>query len=159
MGIFNQNRGTTRRSAASTLIAKGCAVSGELKVENDIHIDGILNGQLHVEGTLVVAESGRVKGDIFAKQLIVNGIIDGNCHAEHIQVLEKGRVSGKIWSNNLSIEPGGKFFGEAAELPDKEVVTLKSKDKKTAAVRTQEAQATATVTATNDDKHLARKSA
>lgn len=82
---------------------------------------------MHVEGTLVVAESGRVKGDIYAKQLIVNGLLDGNCHAEHIQVLAKGRVSGKIWSNNLSIEPGGKFFGEAAELPEKEVVTLKEK--------------------------------
>ncbi|AQM69973.1 Polymer-forming cytoskeletal [Vibrio sp. B1FIG11] len=82
---------------------------------------------MHVEGTLVVAESGRVKGDIYAKQLIVNGLLDGNCHAEHIQVLAKGRVSGKIWSNNLSIEPGGKFFGEAAELPEKEVVTLKDK--------------------------------
>ncbi|MCV3264081.1 hypothetical protein OGZ01_21800 [Vibrio harveyi] len=27
----------------------------------------------------------------------------------------------------MSIEPGGKFFGEAAELPEKEVVTLKDK--------------------------------
>ncbi len=80
---------------------------------------------------MVVAESGRVKGDIYAKQLIVNGLLDGNCHAEHIQVLAKGRVSGKIWSNNLSIEPGGKFFGEAAELPEKEVVTLKDKSTET----------------------------
>ncbi|UMM05090.1 polymer-forming cytoskeletal protein [Vibrio campbellii] len=127
MGIFNQNRGTTSGSSASTLVAKGCSVSGELKVESDIQVDGIIEGQLHVEGALVVAESGRVKGDIYAKQLIVNGLLDGNCHAEHIQVLAKGRVSGKIWSNNLSIEPGGKFFGEAAELPEKEVVTLKNK--------------------------------
>ncbi|CAE6966867.1 Polymer-forming cytoskeletal [Vibrio sp. B1ASS3] len=86
---------------------------------------------MHVEGTLIVAESGRVKGDIYAKQLIVNGLLDGNCHAEHIQVLAKGRVSGKIWSNNLSIEAGGKFFGEAAELPEKEVVTLKEKSTET----------------------------
>ncbi|MFZ3511505.1 polymer-forming cytoskeletal protein [Vibrio harveyi] len=127
MGIFNQNRGTTSSPTASTLIAKGCTVSGELKVESDIQIDGIVEGQLHVEGTLVVAESGRIKGDVYAKQLVINGVLDGNFHAEHIQVLAKGRVSGKIWSNNLSIEPGGKFFGEAAELPEKEVVTLKDK--------------------------------
>lgn len=101
MGIFDKNRGTTSSSAASTLIAKGCTVSGELKVENDVQIDGIVDGQLNVEGTLVVAESGRVTGDVYAKQLIINGILDGNCHAEHIQVLTKGRVSGKIWSNNL----------------------------------------------------------
>ncbi|WP_229653505.1 polymer-forming cytoskeletal protein, partial [Vibrio parahaemolyticus] len=39
-------------------MAKGCTVSGELKVENDVQIDGIVDGQLNVEGTLVVAESG-----------------------------------------------------------------------------------------------------
>ncbi|MGR5134102.1 bactofilin family protein [Vibrio alfacsensis] len=155
MGIFNQNRGTARRSAASTLIAKGCTVSGELKVESDIQIDGILSGQLHVEGTLVIAESGRVKGDIFANQLIVNGVIDGNCHAEHIQVLAKGRVSGKIWSNNLSIEPGGKFFGEAAELPDKEVVALQNKTSES----TVQKASTLKVNSANSEKQAACKSA
>ncbi|ELI5411525.1 polymer-forming cytoskeletal protein [Vibrio parahaemolyticus] len=150
MGIFDKNRGTTSSSAASTLIAKGCAVSGELKVENDVQIDGIVDGQLNVEGTLVVAESGRVTGDVYAKQLIINGILDGNCHAEHIQVLTKGRVSGKIWSNNLSIEPGGKFFGEAAELPEKEVVSLKGKAQESATAKDNSA---------NTEKRLARKSA
>ncbi len=28
----------------------------------------------------------------------------------------------------MSIEPGGKFFGETAEFPDDEVVSLKSKE-------------------------------
>ncbi|MCE3220633.1 polymer-forming cytoskeletal protein [Vibrio diabolicus] len=150
MGIFNQNRGTTSSSAASTLIAKGCAVSGELKVENDVQIDGIVDGQINVEGTLVVAESGRVNGEIYAKQLIINGMMDGNCHAEHIQVLAKGRVSGRIWSNNLSIEPGGKFFGEAAELPEKKVVTLKGKAQENASTKENN---------TNNEKRPARKSA
>ncbi|MDF2153069.1 polymer-forming cytoskeletal protein [Vibrio sp. CAU 1672] len=132
MGIFNSNRGTKNRATASTLIAKGCTISGELKVESDIQIDGMVEGQVHVEGTLVVAETGRVKGDVYAKQLIINGMLDGKCHAENIQVLAKGRVSGTIWSNNLSIETGGKFFGEAAELPEKEVVTLKTQTADTA---------------------------
>ncbi len=138
MGIFDK---TVEQRVAQQLqlIAKGCTVSGELKVENDVQIDGIVDGQLNVEGTLVVAESGRVTGDVYAKQLIINGILDGNCHAEHIQVLTKGRVSGKIWSNNLSIEPGGKFFGEAAELPEK-VVSLKGKVQESATAKRQQRQ-------------------
>lgn len=90
----------------------------------------MVDGQLHIEGVLVVAESGRVKGEVFAKQLVVNGILEGDCHAEQIQILANGRVKGKVWSNNLSIEPGGKFFGETAELPEKEVVSLKSQTSK-----------------------------
>ncbi|MGR5177405.1 polymer-forming cytoskeletal protein [Vibrio parahaemolyticus] len=128
MGIFSKNSGTTSRSTAATLIAKGCTISGKLKLENDIQVDGTVDGQVHVEGSLVVAESGRVKGEVFAKQLIVNGMLEGDCHAEHIQILSNGRVKGKIWSNNLSIEPGGKFFGETAELQEKEVVNLKASE-------------------------------
>lgn len=130
MGIFSKNSGAKSRSAASTLIAKGCVISGKLKLENDIQVDGIVEGQLHIEGVMVVAESGRVKGEVYAKQLIVNGILEGDCHAEQIQILANGRVKGKVWSNNLSIEPGGKFFGETAELPEKEVVTLKEQARK-----------------------------
>jgi cytoskeletal protein CcmA (bactofilin family) len=135
MGIFSKNSGTKSRSAASTLIAKGCVISGKLKLENDIQVDGIVEGQLHIEGVMVVAESGRVKGEIYAKQLIVNGMLEGDCHAEQIQILANGRVKGKVWSNNLSIEPGGKFFGETAELPEKDVVTMTSQAKKDKTVK------------------------
>ncbi|WP_182008980.1 polymer-forming cytoskeletal protein [Vibrio sp. B1FLJ16] len=129
MGIFSRNRGTKSRSAAATLIAKGCAVSGKLKLENDIQVDGKVDGQLNVEGALVISESGYVKGETFAKKLIVNGTIEGVCHAEHIQILSKGQVKGKIFSQNLSIEPGGKFFGETAELPKEEIVAINPKSK------------------------------
>jgi cytoskeletal protein CcmA (bactofilin family) len=84
----------------------------------------MIDGQLYAEQSLVVSESGRIHGEVYASQIIVNGIIDGECHADHIQILAQGRVNGKIWSNNLSIEPGGKFFGETAELQEKEVVKL-----------------------------------
>ncbi len=124
MGIFNRNRRTTSSTATSTIIAKGCSVSGEFKVDNDIQIDGKVTGQMHVEGTLIVAESGELNGEVYAKQLIVNGLLDGNCYADRVQVLSKGSVSGKVWSSNLSIEPGGKFSGEAAEMPQTEVANF-----------------------------------
>ncbi len=79
---------------------------------------------MNVEGALVISESGCVKGEVFAKRLIVNGTLDGSCHAESIQILSKGQVKGKIYSENLSIEPGGKFYGETAELPKEEVVAI-----------------------------------
>ncbi len=129
MGIFSRNRGAKSRSAAATLIAKGCVVSGKLKLENDIQVDGKVDGQLNVEGTLVISESGYVKGEVIAKRMVVNGVIEGVCHAEHIQVLSKGQVKGKILSQNLSIEPGGKFFGETAELPKEDVVSINTKSK------------------------------
>ncbi|MGF1751150.1 MULTISPECIES: bactofilin family protein [Vibrio] len=127
MGIFSKNSGTTSRATTTTLIAKGCTISGKLKLENDIQVDGFLEGQVNVEGAIIIAESGRVKGEVFAKHIIINGLFEGDCHADHIQILSNGRVKGKVWSNNLSIDPGGKFFGETAELPNSDVVDLGTK--------------------------------
>ncbi len=127
MGIFNKNGGAKSRSAATTLIAKGCVVSGKLKLESDIQVDGRVDGQLNVDGALVISESGYIKGEVFAKRLVVNGTLEGSCHAERIQILSKGQVKGKIFSQNLSIEPGGKFYGETSELPKEEVVAINTK--------------------------------
>ncbi|MCW8347453.1 polymer-forming cytoskeletal protein [Vibrio sp. ZSDZ65] len=124
MGIFSKNSGTTSRATTTTLIAKGCTISGKLKLENDIQVDGYVDGQVNVEGAIVIAESGRVKGEVFAKHVVINGMFEGDCHADHIQILSNGSVKGKIWSNNLSIDPGGSFFGETAGLAENEVVEL-----------------------------------
>lgn len=86
----------------------------------------MIEGQCNVQGTLIISETGRVKGEIHAERLIVNGIVEGECHAPHMQVLGKGKVNGKVRSNDLCIEPGGKFIGENSELPGNEVVQLNS---------------------------------
>ncbi len=77
----------------------------------------------------MISESGNVEGEVFAKELIVNGMLEGTCHAESVLILSKGQVNGKICTNNLSIEQGGKFFGETAQLPKEEAVELNTKNK------------------------------
>ena len=111
MGIFSkQSRAKSQRSA-TTLIAKGCSVSGQLRLENNIQVDGSIDGQIHVEKTLVISESGVVSGEIFAQHVIVNGEFEGTCHADKIEILNKGQVTGTLYSDDLSIEQGGRFNG------------------------------------------------
>lgn len=80
----------------------------------------------------MVSESGQVKGDIFASKVVINGIFEGTCHADKIEVLAKGRVSGTIYTDDLSIEQGGKFNGVTHPAKPKEqqieqhVVEIKS---------------------------------
>ena len=50
-------------------------------------------------------------GEITTDRLIINGEFEGTCHAERIEILSQGCVSGTVYSDNLSIEPGGKFTG------------------------------------------------
>ncbi|MDE1330039.1 polymer-forming cytoskeletal family protein [Vibrio sp. 1180_3] len=125
MGIFSkQSRAKSQRSA-TTLIAKGCAINGQLKLESDIQIDGSVEGQIHVDKTIVISETGIVSGELFAEHLIINGEFEGTCHATKIEILSKGSVTGSIYSDDLSIEHGGRFNGVTYPAPEKQVVELK----------------------------------
>lgn len=76
-----------------------------------MQVDGQIDGQIHVEKSLVISESGIVSGEIYAEHVIVNGEFEGTCHADKIEILSKGRVNGSIYSDDLSIEQGGRFNG------------------------------------------------
>ncbi|MFC0058556.1 bactofilin family protein [Vibrio inusitatus] len=95
-----------------------------------MHVDGTVIGQVSVEQSLIVSQSGRVIGDIFAGKVIVNGIIDGSCHATSIEILENGQVKGTIYTDDLSIERGGKFNGDTKPSEKEHVVELSPKENK-----------------------------
>ena len=127
MGIFGGQNRIKSQSSTTTLIAEGCTVNGHLKVANQLQIDGHVEGQIEAENQLKISESGNVLGEITTEHLIINGHFEGICHATRIEILSCGRVSGTVYSDNLSIEPGGKFMGitnpsektaSAQEIPD-----------------------------------------
>ncbi|QXO15752.1 MULTISPECIES: bactofilin family protein [Vibrio] len=111
MGIFSKQSRAKSQHSATTLIAKGCSISGQLRLESNIQVDGSIEGQIQVEKSLVISECGYVSGDIIAEHVIINGEFEGTCHADKIEILSKGRVNGHIYSDDLSIEQGGRFNG------------------------------------------------
>ena len=94
-----------------------------------MQVDGQIEGKLRLEKGLVVSHSGRLKGEIYADKIVVNGLIEGTCIANAIEILDKGVVSGTIYCDNLSIEIGGKFFGTTHPAEQKQVVELTPKEK------------------------------
>ncbi|MCW8329775.1 polymer-forming cytoskeletal protein [Photobacterium sp. SDRW27] len=94
-----------------------------------MQVDGVIEGKLRIEKNLVVSNTGHLKGEVYADKIVVNGLIEGTCCANTIEILKKGVVSGTIYSDNLSIERGGKFFGSTHPAEQKQVVELTPKDK------------------------------
>jgi len=76
-----------------------------------LQIDGHVEGEIEANKQIMISGSGSVLGDINTDRLIINGHFEGVCRAEYIEILSCGQVSGTIYSDNLSIEPGGKFMG------------------------------------------------
>ncbi|WP_110573084.1 bactofilin family protein [Marinomonas alcarazii] len=111
MGIFGGQNRAKSQSATTTLIAEGCTINGQIKVDNHLQIDGNVEGQIEATKQIKISVSGDVQGEITTDRLIINGKFEGICRANYIEILSCGCVSGTIYSDNLSIEPGGKFTG------------------------------------------------
>ena len=128
MGIFSKESGTTSQRSATTVIASECRITGTIQLSCDIQIDGKVEGNISSEKTVVISNSGYVKGEIFADKIIVNGQVEGSCYANAIQILEKGKVNGSSYSDNLSIEQGGLFLGKMYPMEKSAIVDINKKE-------------------------------
>ena len=59
----------------NTIIGKGSAISGNMKVNGFIRVDGDIDGSLETDGNVIVGENARIRGDLTAKSVIVVPII------------------------------------------------------------------------------------
>lgn len=94
------------------LISIGTDITGDIKSNGDIRIDGSLNGSLNTVGKLVIGPTGKVNGEIVCKNSEVSGIIEGKITVSQLLTLKvSSKILGDINTSKLSIEPGAKFSG------------------------------------------------
>lgn len=89
-----------------------------------MQIDGYVEGKIISEKTLIISASGRVKGEIIAEKVIINGLFDGECYANAVEILQQGKAHGTIHCDDLSIERGGSFLGNTLPTATDEIVHL-----------------------------------
>ena len=99
--------------ARVTLIAAGTRVTGEITGATEVHVEGEVDGDVHVDGTVVVGAEGRVKGEIGARTVRVAGKVAGNLRgSERVEVLPSGSAEGDIAAPRVVIAEGAFFKGK-----------------------------------------------
>lgn len=94
------------------LISFGTDITGDIKSNGDIRIDGSLTGSLNTKGKVVIGPTGKVKGEVICKNSEVSGIIEGKITVIQLLNLKaSSKILGDIVTSKLSIEPGAKFSG------------------------------------------------
>jgi len=105
---------STEKALRPTSLGKGIAVTGEVSAEQDFVLAGHLDGYLDVPNhALTIEETAQMKGDAFAKSIIVSGVVTGSLTAiERIEVLATGRVEGDLTAPQIGIELGARVSGK-----------------------------------------------
>lgn len=116
-----------------TIISSGVVLEGKLKCSGNIRIDGSINGDIYAAGNITVGNSGKVIGEISAKDITIGGKVEGIVKAENKIILEaKSKLKGELITKILVIAAGAQFDGtskmtSAEKIPIKTPQTLNIK--------------------------------
>ena len=105
----------------NTLIGNGSFVSGNLKVNGFIRVDGDIDGNLDTDGAVIISEKARIRGNITAKSVIVGGIVFGDISArEGVKLLSSSAVVGNILTRKVRMEDKVVFHGHCISIWNEE---------------------------------------
>lgn len=102
-----------RSSSQKATIGPSITIKGDLTGEEDLVIEGTVDGEIHLEKhNVTVGRSGRIKADIYAKGIRVEGEVEGNLRGdEEIAIRASGRVRGNLVAPRVTLEDGSSFKG------------------------------------------------
>ncbi len=101
------------RRAAPATIGASIRFRGELSGDEDFLIQGEVEGRITLaKNHLTIGENGRVRADVEARTIVVEGELHGDLLGHEKVVIKKtGRVQGNIVSPRVTLEDGAKFKG------------------------------------------------
>ncbi|MBT8146834.1 MAG: polymer-forming cytoskeletal protein [Gammaproteobacteria bacterium] len=106
----NRESNTLRRTA---VIGSTIKIKGEVTGDEDLEIEGSIEGSIDLAAHQVtVGETGKVKADIKAKTVIVNGHVIGDITGgEKVIISKSGNINGNIITPRMTLEDGAIFKG------------------------------------------------
>jgi cytoskeletal protein CcmA (bactofilin family) len=110
------------------VIAPKTVVKGEITGDEDIVVEGNVEGQIRISRDLRVGAGGVVKATVEANSIIVSGEVTGDCQANvRVEIQSTGRLTGNIRAPKIVIAEGAMFRGNSdmsARKDDKKVAAL-----------------------------------
>lgn len=101
------------RAKKDTFISNGALFTGVIEGDGNIIVEGRVEGNIICSHMVRIENSGHVKGEIRAQQIMINGAVEGRCFADSMSIQPKGSMRGDIFADEISIEKGGLFIGQS----------------------------------------------
>jgi len=109
-------------TAGTCIIGPNIAVRGTVSGEEDLLVEGRVEGGISLAGHLTVAQQGIVEANLEVESVVVMGEVVGDIDASQSVTIEPGaRVTGNIRAPRVIIRDGAYFDGSVdmeLSLPD-----------------------------------------
>jgi cytoskeletal protein CcmA (bactofilin family) len=109
----SQTTASDRQESTKVNIGKSVVIKGELTGSEDLTIEGQVEGKIELrQNVLTIGPNGRIKAEINAKAVIVQGEVVGNVTAtEKVDIRDAGSVDGDLTAPRVAIADGAHFRG------------------------------------------------
>jgi cytoskeletal protein CcmA (bactofilin family) len=96
----------------TSVLGAGIIWKGSIKGKGGVRVEGTFEGEINLNGLLVVGETGRITCEnVQANTVIVAGAIKGNITAEKLEIRSTGHVWGDVKIVAFSTEEGAFLRG------------------------------------------------
>ena len=96
----------------NTLIGPGSFVSGDVKINGFIRVDGDIDGKIETSSNVIIGEKARIRGNIDAASVVIGGIVIGDITApKGIKLLSNSVLIGNVTTKSIQIEENVVFNG------------------------------------------------
>jgi cytoskeletal protein CcmA (bactofilin family) len=109
----------------STVIGRGVEVHGDVKFVGGLHVDGVIKGNVsgdsQTDSTLVLSDTGSIKGEVRVVNLILNGAITGDVYVSgQAELATDAKLTGTLYYQFLEMAMGAEVNGQLVHLVDVE---------------------------------------
>lgn len=92
---------------AMTMIGSDTIISGTIRAQGTVWVDGRVEGDICTDGRLMIGEGAIVVGNIYAGSVISRGMIVGDIVAsEEVELLESASLNGTVRAPVFSVDGG-----------------------------------------------------
>jgi cytoskeletal protein CcmA (bactofilin family) len=107
-----------RSAGSACVIGAKTTVKGEVTGDEDVLVEGAIEGQVRISRDLRVAASGSVRATVEAQSVVVSGEVLGDCTAAvRVDIQATGRLTGNIRAPKIVIAEGAVFRGNSDMSP------------------------------------------
>jgi cytoskeletal protein CcmA (bactofilin family) len=120
---------STRRSADEPVllppsqVGRSLKVTGTLETEGELTVHGIVRGRINAERVILGTECS-VEGDVVARDVHIEGRVNGRIFALNVTVESSANVTGRIFHNTVSVARGARIDGRMPWRPPQYFETL-----------------------------------
>lgn len=104
-------------------LGRALKVTGVLDAEGDLYVHGTVFGRINADRVILGVE-GCVEGDVVARDVLVEGRVNGRIFALNVTVESSANVTGRIFHNTLSVARGARVDGRMPWRPPNYFETL-----------------------------------